>query len=76
MTATDLGSSWRSGCPVAPSKLRRVRVDYWGYDGEVQRGDLIVHQDVAQDVADAFGALLRRPVPDPAHPPGAALRVR
>ena len=56
VTATDLGSSWRSGCPVAPSKLRRVRVDYWGYDGAVQRGDLIVHQDVAQDVADAFGA--------------------
>lgn len=57
VTAEDLGSSWRSGCPVGPSQLRRVRVDYWGYDGAAHRGDLIVHATVAQDVAGAFGRL-------------------
>jgi hypothetical protein len=57
VTAADLGSSWRSGCPVGPADLRRVRVDYWGYDGERHRGDLIVHGDVAADVAGAFGEL-------------------
>jgi hypothetical protein len=57
VTAADLGSSWRTGCPVGPADLRRVRVDHWGYDGAVHRGDLIVHADVAADVADAFGEL-------------------
>jgi hypothetical protein len=57
VTAGDLGSSWRSGCPIGPSQLRRVRVDYWGYDGAAHRGDLIVRSTVAQDVAWAFGRL-------------------
>ena len=57
VTAADLGSSWRAGCPVGPSQLRRVRVDYWGYDGTVHRGDIIVRSTVADDVADAFGEL-------------------
>ncbi|WP_426573063.1 M15 family metallopeptidase [Aquihabitans sp. McL0605] len=55
--AAALGSSWRAGCPVGPAQLRRVRVAYWGYDGAVHHGDLIVHQDVADDVAGAFGQL-------------------
>ena len=57
VTAADLGSSWRSGCPVGPAQLRRVRVDYWGYDGKVHRGDLIIRSTEAQHVADAFGEL-------------------
>lgn len=57
VSAADLGSSWRSGCPVGPSLLRRVRVTYWGYDGKVHEGDLIVHRDVATDVAGAFRKL-------------------
>lgn len=55
--AADLGSSWRPGCPVGPAQLRRVRVDYWGYDGKVQRGDLIVASAEAENVATAFGDL-------------------
>lgn len=57
VTAADLGASWRPGCPVGPADLRRVRVDYWGYDGERHRGDLIVHRNVAADVAGAFREL-------------------
>lgn len=57
VSAADLGSSWRSGCPVGPGQLRRVRVDYWGYDGAAHRGDLIVAASVASKVADAFGDL-------------------
>ncbi len=57
VTAEDLGSSWRPGCPVSPADLRRVRVDYWGYDGGRHRGDLIVHEDVAGDLASVFGEL-------------------
>lgn len=57
VSAADLGSSWRQGCPVGPSELRQVRVDYWGYDGLIHQGNLIVHRDVADDVAAAFGGL-------------------
>ncbi len=57
VTASDLGSSWRPGCPVGPSQLRRVRVDYWGYDGRVHRGDLIIRSTEAQHVIQAFGEL-------------------
>jgi hypothetical protein len=57
VTAAELGPSWRTGCPVGPADLRRVRVDYWGYDGERHRGDLVVHRSVASDVAAAFGEL-------------------
>jgi hypothetical protein len=57
VTAADLGSSWRDGCPVGPSQLRRVRVAYWGYDGEVHTGDLIIRATEAPRVADAFGRL-------------------
>ncbi|MCB0971502.1 MAG: M15 family metallopeptidase [Acidimicrobiales bacterium] len=57
VTAADLGSSYEPGCPVGPEALRRVRVDYWGYDGEVHRGDLIVAASVADDVGWAFGEL-------------------
>jgi hypothetical protein len=57
VTAADLGSSWRSGCPVGPSQLRRVRVHYWGYDGKRHQGDLIIRSTEAQHIADVFRKL-------------------
>ena len=57
VTAADLGSSWRTGCPIGPSELRRVRVSYWGYDGKVHTGDLIVRSTEATNVASAMEAL-------------------
>lgn len=57
VTAAQLGTSWRSGCPVGPADLRRVSMSYWGYDGKAHTGDLIVHRAEAVDVAGAFGRL-------------------
>ncbi len=57
VTADQLASSWRSGCPIGPGDLRRVRVSYWGYDGKAHSGDLIIHRLEAADVAWAFGRL-------------------
>jgi hypothetical protein len=39
--------SWRRGCPVGPVELRLLRVDHWGFDRRVHRGELIVHRDHA-----------------------------
>lgn len=64
VTAAELGTTWQPGCPVAPEQLRRVDVDYIGFDGQAHRGALVVHQDLVADVIAIFGQLqlLRYPV--------------
>ena len=59
VTAADLGASWRPGCPVEPAQLRRVRVEFLGFDGNTHRGELIVHRDLAPAVIEIFTELLR-----------------
>jgi hypothetical protein len=40
----------RPGCPARRTTLRRVEVGYWGFDGAVHRGVLVVNADVAASV--------------------------
>lgn len=47
-------STWHDGCPVTAAQLRYVTVTYWGFDERPHQGELILHQDVALDVARAF----------------------
>lgn len=48
MTRTQMtGASWHAGCPVALGDLRLLRVNFWGFDGLVHRGRLVVHEDQA-----------------------------
>jgi hypothetical protein len=42
--------SWRRGCPVGPVELRLLRVDHWGFDRRVHRGELVVHRDQARRI--------------------------
>ncbi|MEV0895217.1 M15 family metallopeptidase [Actinoplanes sp. NPDC049802] len=51
------GVSWRRGCPVPISDLRRVELTHWGFDRRRHQGELIVHRDVARDVVAVFGTL-------------------
>lgn len=44
-------SAWRPGCPVGPASLRVVRVSHWDFRGRVRTGRLVVHRDVANQVA-------------------------
>lgn len=55
VTAGDLGSSWRPGCPVGPDQLRAVDATHWGYDGAVHTGRVIV----AANRADGIVAVLQ-----------------
>ena len=63
------GKSWRPGCPVALRDLRVVTARHVGFDGRVHTGRLIVHRDVAVDVASVLRRLyaarfpIRRMVP-------------
>jgi len=59
VTREDLGATWQAGCPVTPERLRRVGVDYFGFDGQTHRGELIVHQDLVPDVIAIFEKLHR-----------------
>jgi Bacterial capsule synthesis protein PGA_cap/D-alanyl-D-alanine carboxypeptidase len=60
-----IGPSVRAGmrshdpetCPVPVEDLRHLVVTHVGFDGRAHRGELVVHADVASDVADVFAAL-------------------
>ena len=57
VTAADLGSSWRPGCPVAPDDLRLLRLSYWGFDGQPHVGSLVVAASVTAAVTEVFRTL-------------------
>jgi hypothetical protein len=63
VTRAQLPHSWHSGCPVAPSALRRVRVSYWGFDGQPHTGALVVNESAVPDVVVVFRRLYRARFP-------------
>jgi hypothetical protein len=63
VTAADLGSSWRAGCPVGPGGLRRLRMSYWGFDNLPHVGSMVVSSAVAQPVLRVFASLYRNHFP-------------
>ena len=46
VTAAQLGATWKPGCPVGPEQLRRVEVNYLGFDGQTHRGGDLRPHDV------------------------------
>lgn len=58
-----VGSSWRPGCPVGLGDLRLLRLTNWGFDGEVHRGRLIVHEDHARPMLRTMRSLYRHRFP-------------
>lgn len=62
--ARMLGVTWRKGCPVAIKDLRIITMPFWGFDGRVHsRGQLMVHKDVAGDVAAVFKRMYTKRFP-------------
>ncbi len=57
VTAADLPSSWRPGCPVAPEGLRVLRLSHWGFDDQPHAGSLVVAASVADAVLEVFRTL-------------------
>ena len=64
VTAAELGTSWRPGCPAGPDELLRIDLDFWGFDGQTHRGRLVVHRDLTDEVIEVFDELhrLRYPI--------------
>ena len=63
VTAGDLRHSYRPGCPVGPSQLRRLDISFWGFDGRRRVGAIIVHVGEARDVVSVFRRLYARRFP-------------
>ena len=63
VSRADLPYSWRPGCPVSPSSLRRIRLSYWGFDGQRHLGELVVRDRVTGDVTTVFRILYRARFP-------------
>jgi hypothetical protein len=61
--ATDLSSSWRSGCPIGPDQLRRLQLSYWGFDNAAHTGTLIVNASVAANLTKVFARLYAQRFP-------------
>jgi hypothetical protein len=55
VTASELSSSWRPGCPQPVEQLRAIDASFWGFDGRVHEGRIVV--DATE--ADAIVQVLR-----------------
>ncbi|MCW2784792.1 MAG: hypothetical protein JWP74_1309 [Marmoricola sp.] len=58
-----IGRSWHRGCPVGRTRLRYVRVNYWGFDGYRHRGELVVRAAAADEFTRALQLLYEHQVP-------------
>jgi D-alanyl-D-alanine carboxypeptidase len=50
-------STWRAACPVTLDQLSYVTVSFWGFDGRVHTGELMVDATQAERFVGAFQAL-------------------
>ena len=56
LTRSSVPYSYRSGCPVGPSSLRRVTINRFTYDHKVARGSLVVRSSAVSDILTVFKA--------------------
>jgi D-alanyl-D-alanine carboxypeptidase/Bacterial Ig domain len=54
LTAADVPYSYRPGCPVSPSGLRRITMTFYNYKGVLKRGNLIVSAGSVAPLLDVF----------------------
>jgi D-alanyl-D-alanine carboxypeptidase len=52
-----VGVSWTPGCPVGRAQLAYIRVNYYGFDGNRYRGELVVSRKYATAIAAIFTRL-------------------
>ncbi len=57
------GVSYGEGCVVDREELRYVRVLHTGFDGETHIGELVVHQEIAEDIVEIFKELYKASYP-------------
>ena len=63
VTAADVPATWRPGCPIPPSQLRMIHLNYWGFDSSAHTGVIIVNVVVVNDVVTIFRTLYQERFP-------------
>lgn len=53
-----LGASWSERCPVEVEVLAYLSVEHWGFDERLRLGELVVHRELVDEVAEIFRELL------------------
>jgi len=53
----DQMTSWHRGCPVGIDALRLVTLTYWGFDGHVHEGQLVLGRRYTDAVIRSLGSL-------------------
>ncbi|MET1006717.1 MAG: M15 family metallopeptidase [Propionibacteriaceae bacterium] len=53
-TSAEVAKTYRSGCPVGPSKLRTIKMNYFGFDKKLHRGVIIVRTDLTAKIRRGF----------------------
>lgn len=54
VTAAQVPYTYRSGCPVGPSSLRRIRVPYYDWAGNPRLGNLVARAGAVADLKAVF----------------------
>ena len=62
-TSADVAKTYRRGCPVGPSRLRTIQLNYYGRDKRIHRGVIIIRTDLTQELTRAFGSALKHRYP-------------
>jgi hypothetical protein len=62
-TAAEVARTYRKGCPVGPSKLRTIRMNYYGFDRRMHRGVMVVRSSLTGKVTRSFSAALQAGYP-------------
>jgi hypothetical protein len=63
LAAQMRGTTWQPGCPASPRELRLLTLRYWGFDGQVHQGPMVVNQAVAGQVVSVFRRLFQARFP-------------
>lgn len=63
LAAEMRGTTWQPGCPVPLRDLRLLTLRYWGFDGKVHQGQMVVNRAAAGQVISVFGRLFQARFP-------------
>ncbi len=63
LAAAMRGTTWHPGCLVPLGDLRLLTLRYWGFDGRVHEGPMVINASVADDVVSAFRQIFRAHFP-------------
>jgi D-alanyl-D-alanine carboxypeptidase len=63
LAAQMRGTTWQPGCPVPLRELRLLTLRYWGFDGQVHQGPMVVNRAVASQVVSVFRRLFQARFP-------------